>query len=365
MIVALSIVLFSLLSAEPVAAQIMGMVADDETLSVTVLNANSDSVLGSVALPVALPPVGVTIGDCSISPDQTLGFVTDFNSEVWVIDLTVPALAPGINPIPISNRGEDTSITPDGACLVVCDGSRIEPVSSIDIASRAEVDTVLLGSDCSSVDVCSDGTVLATSVNTGLVHRLTIDGSCMLTDTGDSISTGGSGDIDGPNNVTCAPDAASFGAVRREVSEVRSFTTPPLAGPVSIESLSDFFGLSAAFGLGGGVLYVRSGSAVDAFDYSAGVIGASLPGFPIAVGLGLGFYGIDQLAIHPNGSKLYVPNPGSLDVHDANTGAFITSIVDPAISSPTGVCFAPEPASWPMLVAGAAFLGLLYRRRVR
>ncbi len=323
----------------PLSAQTLGMVVDN-TGSVTVFNADDDTVVGSVALPASRAN-----GDCSILPDQSLGFVTTFTNQVHVIDLTgVPILAGGTNPISISNYGEDTSLTPDGACLVVCDGSAIQPVSSIDIASRAEVDTAWLGRDCNSVDVCSDGTVLATSVLTGLIHRLTIDESCMLTDTGDTILTGRPGWSSGPNNVTCAPDAASLVAVQRSPNEVRSFTTPPLAGPVSVQGLSglSFSGLAAAFSPGGGVLYARSNSAVDAFDYDAGVIGDSRPGFPIAAGRRPTFFGMDQLALHPNGSKLYVPNPGSLDVHDANTGAFITSIVDPAISSPTGVCFQPQ-----------------------
>jgi hypothetical protein len=39
-----------------------------------------------------------------------------------------------------------------------------------------------------------------------------------------------------------------------------------------------------------------------------------------------------------------------------------TDPLDPLDPTPDPV---PEPASWAMLVAGAAFLGLLYRRRVR
>jgi hypothetical protein len=39
-----------------------------------------------------------------------------------------------------------------------------------------------------------------------------------------------------------------------------------------------------------------------------------------------------------------------------------TDPLDPLDPTPDPV---PEPASWPMLVAGAAFLGVLYRRRVR
>ena len=39
-----------------------------------------------------------------------------------------------------------------------------------------------------------------------------------------------------------------------------------------------------------------------------------------------------------------------------------TDPLDPLDPTPTPV---PEPASWMMLVAGAVFLGVLYRRRVR
>ena len=79
----------------PLGAQTIGMVADDTTNSVTVFNADTDTVIGSVAL----PNTGSAVGDCSITSDQTLGFVTDFNFQVHVIDLSGPALAGGTNPI--------------------------------------------------------------------------------------------------------------------------------------------------------------------------------------------------------------------------------------------------------------------------
>lgn len=95
------------LQGTPVMAQTMGMVAGNFTDRVVIFNADTDTVPASV-------PVGPwTVGDCSITPDQTRGFVTDFASRTWVIDLTTLTLAPGPNPIPISNFGEDTSITPD------------------------------------------------------------------------------------------------------------------------------------------------------------------------------------------------------------------------------------------------------------
>jgi hypothetical protein len=67
--------------------------------------------------------------------DLKLGFVTNLNNQIFVIDLTTspPSLAGGTNPIPISNVGEDLSISPDGKFLVVAGGSNgpFEPISVI------------------------------------------------------------------------------------------------------------------------------------------------------------------------------------------------------------------------------------------
>jgi len=52
------------------------------------------------------------------------------------------------------------------------------------------------------------------------------------------------------------------------------------------------------------------------------------------------FFGIDQLAVHPDGEKLYVSQPGSLNVYDAATGNLLDTITAPEIVSPTGVCLA-------------------------
>ena len=196
--------------------QTLGMVADDVTNTVTVFDADADVVLGSFPVPAG------AIGDCSITPDQAFGFVTNFEGVITPIDLRVLVLLPGI---PISNFGEDTSITADGRCMVVCDGTAPQPVSSIDINLMTEVDTFDLGGgmNCNSVDVCSDGTVLTTTNGSDVVRRLTIDSSCMLTDTGDSIASGS-----GPNNVTCAPDSASLVTTLSDAGLINSFTTPPL-----------------------------------------------------------------------------------------------------------------------------------------
>ncbi|MEE9561603.1 MAG: hypothetical protein V3W50_00885, partial [Thermoanaerobaculia bacterium] len=73
-----------LLSAvTPAATQTIGMVADNLTGSVTIFDADTDTVLGTVVL----PNPGSTVGDCSLALDRGLGFVTDFDYHVWAIDI--------------------------------------------------------------------------------------------------------------------------------------------------------------------------------------------------------------------------------------------------------------------------------------
>jgi hypothetical protein len=333
----LTIILLMTMAATAAMAATIGMVADNSTRSVTVFDADTDSILGTVFID---SPSG-SIGDCSITPDQTLGFVTDFKFHVWVIDLTTspPSLAP--DPILISNYGEDTAISPDGKFLVVCDGGNVQPIAVVDIATKTEIDTFDLGSDCNSVDVCSDGSVLVTSVDTGFVRRLMIDSAGKLTDTGEALDTGGSGTSFGPNNVHCAPGARSGIVVMRDFLKIQSFTIPGLA-PVDIRNLSGTSsGISGIITPAGSRFFARSsGGMVDGFTYSSttGELG-TLPFLTTPISDAPTFYGMDQMAIYPDGSKLYVSEPGALKVYHASTGALLKSITDPNIVEPTGVCF--------------------------
>lgn len=332
-----------LCGANRAAAATLGMVADNAstTKSVTVFDADTDVVLGSVALPGG----GLAIGDCVISADQTRGFVTTFGSKIWVIDLTTapPSLAAGPNPIFISNPGEDSAISPDGKFLLTCDATSTLPISVIDIATQTQIGTFFLGSDCNSVDVCSDGSVLVTSFNIDTVRRLTIDGAGTLTDTGESAPH------TDPVNVYCAPGAASGVVLRVFPAHVRSFTIPGL-GLVDERWLAAP-GVSGLIHPDGSRIFTRSRvrNWVDVFTYNSATaaIGAT-PILSIPVGSVLGFFGMDQMALHPDGVKLYVPELGVLNVYDANTGVLLTSITDANISAPTGVDIADGPAGFPV-----------------
>jgi hypothetical protein len=320
------------------ATMVVGMVADDATHAVTVFNADTDTVLGTVPLPHG--GNDSAIGDCSITADQRRGVVTNFNFQVSVIDLTTspPSLAPQPNPIRISNYGEDTAISPDGRFLVVCDGSVTQPISVVDIATQTQMNTFALGHDCNSVDVCSDGSVLVTSVKTGKLRRLTIDAAGTLLDTGEALSSGE------PNNVFCAPGGTSGIVITREAAQIQSFTIPGLEA-VNTRPLSGEFGISGLIHPGGDQVFARSNERVDIFDYQSttGVLSAA-PRLTIRIAGTPTFYGMDQMALHPNGTKLYVSQPGALQVYHANTGARLTSITASGIVGPTGVCFAPHGA---------------------
>ena len=347
-------------------AQTIGMVADAGTGEVTVFDADAKTVLGSVTVGSAFP--ASLVGDCSITSDQTLGFVTNFNSEVKVIDLTtstpslhatIPASSPGT--IQISNFGEDTSITPDGKFLVTCDGGlATDPVSVVAIATGTEVSTFPLGTDCMSVDVCSDGSVLVTSNSDGTVRRLTIGSTGNLTDTGESLFSGGTGFSDGPNDVFCAPDAKSGIVVRRMTQdtdpvEIKSFTIPFGPAAVDIEILTGAGpGTSGLINPAGNRVFARTAGkpfppfippvpgSIDAFTYDSNTA-LLTPDFTInPVAVTINPFGIDQMALHPDGTIIYVPEPGKVSAFDASTGASLSAndITLAGLVVPTGICFA-------------------------
>jgi hypothetical protein len=306
----------------------------DQTDQVTVFDVSTNTVLGSVTIgPGYIGTTGAL--DCSISPDQTLGFVTDFGQRVWVIDLTTspPTLADGINPILISNQGEDSALSADGRFLVLCDGFAVQPVSVIDTATRVEDETFDLGSDCTSVDVCADGSVLVTAFGPDQVRRLVLDANGQLADTGEALS------IVDPVNVYCAPGGTT-GIVLSRAGEMQSFSIPglqtldaePLAGQ-PISGLLDHRGDRALARSRGAATVVKA----SAYDRTMGQFGAQV--FELQVTDARGFFGVEQMALEPTNERLYVPVLGGVAIYEVGTGNLLNTITSGSIVLPTGVCF--------------------------
>jgi thrombospondin type 3 repeat protein len=317
-------------------AVVTGMVMDNDTGRAVLFDADTGLVTGSVAL----GPHHQGTGDCLVLGDRGPAFATDFDARVWALDLTAtPArLAPQPNPIRISNPGEDLALSPDGRYLVVCDGSGAAPVSVIDIATQREVATFDLGSDCDSVDVCDDGSVLVSSTIQQVVRRLVLDADGSLADTGESHVFAGT-----LMNVDCAPGSKSGVAVTYNPGTLHSFAIPGLA-EVENRPLGDLVGIVAQtvlFNPPGNTVYVRGGSGVAAFAYdkATGQVGAA-PLFTFTTDGITAYFGIDQMAIDPAGGKLYVSSyyPPAVEIHSALDGSLVGTITDPEISRPTGVC---------------------------
>ena len=327
--------------------QNLGLVADDGSgsESVHVLDLNTNTVVTTIDLPV----VGVGVGDVAISQDGTTGFVTTFDAAVYVVDLTLPtpALASGTNPIPISNPGEDFAVTPDGNYLLVSDGSAVAPLSVIDIAARAEVDTEnVTGSDHNNLDICDDGvTVLAGGVNVGRVASGIFDPLA-----GTVSSTGNFTSAPRLNNSYCAPGSQAGIAITRDSGRLISFTIGAGGALTAADNQAlpnNRYGISGVFSPDGTVFYARyqTGSfpapgagtvAAFTFDPVTGAIGDT-PLYEATIFSTQTFFGMDQLSITDDGSLLYVSDGNQVAIFNAATGAAAGAITDDAFVGLTGI----------------------------
>jgi len=234
----------------------------------------------------------------------------------------------------ISNPGEDTAITPDGKYVVVVDGSGgSAPISVVSIALRKEVSTLSVANNHDSVDVLKDGSVLVTSYDSNHVFRLTINSAGKLTNTGESLS------VNGPNNVYGSPNARSGVVVSFDSSTVQSFTIPGLT-LVDTRTLPGS-GLCGVINPAGDKIYVRTtdGQVVAySFDSTTGALGAG-PLFTLNGAIPDSFFGMDQMAITPDGARLYLPQGNLLQIYDAGTGSLIDTILNTDFTDLTGVTF--------------------------
>ncbi len=328
----------------PASAQVIGVAADDTNNSAVVFDAETGAILSVVRL------VGTGLGDCEISVSRQLGFVSDFSGRVSVIDLAAspPRLADGISRIPISNAGQDLALTHDERFLIVAGGGATAPLCVIDVEQRRQVSTLSTSSDNNSVEVAEDGSILASSRNSNRIRRMTIDDAGMLTNTGEFVA------FSQPNNVCAAPGGMFGVGIGRAGGTFGSFAVDGMS-PVDLRAEDDF-GLCGVFSPDGGWFYARFTAmgmvAVYDFDMALGRLSAA-PLFTFPVAAGPTQFGVDQIAMHPEGAVLYVTGPGGVRMHHPETGALLGTIGHSALGTLTGIAIAdlsPEPPNQPPVI---------------
>ena len=312
----------------PVMAQ--DYVVANDTNAAVVINASTLFTLATIPLPPA------SNYDVAVMPNQSLAFVARTGS-IWVIDLTQhpAALAAGINPIvnPLvtSSFVEDLALTADGRFLVVSDGSVGSPIAVINTATRTVAGLYTFLPDHNSVEVCDDGSVLVTSFNARVIKRLTISAAGGLVDTGQSLAL----PIGGPNNVTCARGGTTGVVVNRGAGDLRTFLVNGMT-LVSTQVLPGTgFGINVSISSDGTKVFGRRHvDFITAYNFNSttGTIGAQL--WSMNVGFRDTFFGVDQMALNPTGTRLFVSTANFVRALDTSTGAVIGS---ESILNPTGI----------------------------
>ena len=313
----------------------MGMVSDNGSDTVRIFDADLDMV---TVILEAHP--GKAVGDCALASDEQLGFSSSNSGVITFLELAPgnPRSVPGRKLVAISNIGVDMALSPDDAFLVMAGGGALQqPLSVVDTALQEEIATAGLFADHSSVEFCDNGTILVTTTHgkhygSGLDNALydaAIDREGMISLRGHRLSSGAQ-----PNNVTCAP-GSMFGVLLDREGGLSSFALPGLE-MADYASLDSSTGVAAVFSPNGRQLFVRTRDSVKAFHFNP-VTGTMRPDWKQPLAATSTFYGIDQIAIHPDGNKLFVDGGASMLILDPGTGGQ-TGAID--LVDTTGICFA-------------------------
>jgi hypothetical protein len=320
----------------------LGMVVDASGVATT-FNTSTDTVIGSTA---ARP--GAAAGSCSIVGNT--GLFTNFNNELNLVQLDTGALIGAA--VPISTEGEDTTIIRKHKrkFVVVSDGSDPNvPLSVLAVTKGKNAKTHLnevstfsqTSTDHDSVQRAPDNSLLTTSFSNNLVYRLKLHASGTLTDTGATLAVGA------PVNLLAPKTGKTAIVLGQAPNEIETFAVPSML-PITAISTTDAptSGVVRSDGLR---VYVRTSDGAGnstilafAYDPNTGALAAAggfTPPTFTSNGAVTDFnFGMEQLALNPSGTKLYVSAANAIKVYDAGSGTFLHDITDANIVAPTGLC---------------------------
>jgi len=269
--------------------------------------------------------------DVVISPDGTTALVSLFAPQELrrfeVRSSGAPTLT-GVVAMPFNAEDVDIACTSSGLALVT-DGGSIKAVASVDITTMTVVDTLMLPHDAVGVEVTPDGSLaVITAYGSARVQFVQVSPTGTLTDLGSAPSGAN------PINIGISPNGNIAIVTNSETVSVYDLNTLSLA-----QTLNLGFG----FHLNQSVVFAPDGSKAYVYNVEEPVniagriivldIDASDtvtdPGINFVVGSAASFFGVDQLAITPDGLFLYVRSTSGYEVID-----LLTNNVAPFIPLP-------------------------------
>ena len=345
----------ALLSGWTVAAvgQTIGMVVNHDAREVYIFDADTDTLLQTVPVPLPAGELG-GLYDCAVTSDGR-GFVSDYNGRrIWPINLTNPGAPILETHIDVPIEVQDLDLTVDQRRLLATGAGTPRPLIVLDVATGALVGQAAGGYQ--SVDACTDNTILATQYSPpspyypGAVMELSLRGDNVLP------AQSGPQTLLTAINAACEPFAEAGVGVTYDVQEVYVLGLPGVA-PGSNQWLGAP-GVAAVFSPRRNAVFVRSESFVQRFPYDAASQTMGPADMTYSIYPTKPCFGIDPLAIHPNGSKLYVPEDSvGLSVWDAVAGSYLGHIDMSDVLSQrpvrmAGVCL-PEMLRMPVDIEAA------------
>lgn len=313
----------------------IGMVVGHGQGEVYVFDADTDTLLAAL-------PIGGGLYDCVVTQGGQ-GYVSDFtNKKIWIINLSNPGKPRLAGSIPLPIAVEDISLSADGRKLLATDAGNGSPLLVIDLTTRTVKASVPAAGGYQSVEVCLDNTVLATSYYPeGTFEEYVLAGDGSLS------PQGGVQPMISAINSACEPEAgAAVGVMSSFYGGGGAIHLTGLPG-INLEpsGYRDLLGegRSAVFSPRLDAVFTRNNCHIQRFAYDPDLLTLQ-PADPAddwAVAGTDPDFGVDKIAVHPLGTKLYVPQNGTgLTVFDADPVAYRGNISLPITyrGELTGVC---------------------------
>jgi DNA-binding beta-propeller fold protein YncE len=331
----------------------MGVFVNSNTNSIQFIDPSYNSVTPNY-LGGMIGSYGGGLFDVVVTNDGKTAIVSNFgDSKIFFIDISNGFECPTKLPVPVrvGMFAEDMVITPDGKYVLVADGGFSPYVTTV-LLDPTFVCKNYLGANkyANSVDITPDGTVLVSDYFQGAIHAYAFaSGTGTLT----HLKTVRILPFR-PVNTAISPDGKTVIAVTAGFSGTAILCYDPLTkdlvytGHIAMPSRN---GQSCVFNKEGDKAYYLSnsqnkGTQVIVLNVSPCTVSPSGTSIKIWPSRGTSqLFGVDTIAIDPNGNYLYVTNPtlsggiASVAVVDLSINQQIGYI--PAMGIPTGIAFTP------------------------